>query len=133
MFEFFYSQIDTKNKGQVHHLQVKDFMYDNLLIMSLFQFDRQSLQHALDSFPAKERFHLSQSEFMDFLHKYQKVKPEKGFREYVHLFDPLHKKVNLFDDTPRIPLMDTQPLEQAFNSVSENGMATVDNAIRAIR
>lgn len=42
---------------------------------------------------------------MEFLCKYQKVKPEKGYREYVHLFDPLHKKVNLFENTPRIFLL----------------------------
>ncbi|CAK61850.1 unnamed protein product (macronuclear) [Paramecium tetraurelia] len=134
MFDFFYTQIDPHRKGQVHHLQIKNFMYDNPLIMTLFQFDRQSLSMALDSFPVKERFHLSQDEFIQFLQKYQKVKPEKGFREYVHLFDPIHKQVNLFENTPRILLLeDISIMKEAFDSVSENGLATVDDAIKAIR
>ncbi|CAD8123367.1 unnamed protein product [Paramecium sonneborni] len=134
MFDFFYTQIDPHRKGQIHHLQIKNFMYDNPLIMTLFQFDRQSLTLALDSFPVKERFHLNQDEFIYFLQKYQKIKPEKGFREYVHLFDPIHKQINLFENTPRILLLeDISKMKEAFDQVSENGLATIDDAIKIIR
>jgi hypothetical protein len=36
MFEYFFRQVDENHKGQIHDIQLKQFLHSNPLIMDLF-------------------------------------------------------------------------------------------------